>query len=232
MFVEYPLLGAQELKSSLDHWLPLVENSAIKNGDRCQSLDALVGFIQEKMKTTAQEAVDLVFICTHNSRRSQLAQIWAQRIADDLGLNFVRCHSAGTERTAFHPNAIAALVNRGFVVESRRMGMHEIHEVSGPNGGGSIPCFSKTLEDSSLPQKGFIAITTCDDADRACPVISGSLCRLALPYSDPKVSDDTPNALETYARRSDEIAIEMLYVLGQVSKARRIAKNGRQHQPE
>ena len=136
MFVEYPLLGAQELKSSLDHWLPLVENSAIKNGDRCQSLDALVGFIQEKMKTTAQEAVDLVFICTHNSRRSQLAQIWAQRIADDLGLNFVRCHSAGTERTAFHPNAIAALVNRGFVVESRRMGMHEIHEVSGPNGGG------------------------------------------------------------------------------------------------
>ncbi len=84
--------------------------------------------------------------------------------------------------------------------------------------GASVPCFSNTWEDASLHQNGFIAVRTGSGADQAYTVIMGAACRMALPYADPKVSDGTPDARATYARRSDEIALEMLYVLGQVSR--------------
>ena len=218
MIVEYPLLGSKQLKLFRDQWFPLVEQGVLLNQERRQVLDALAGTIQEMNEATPFGGVELVFICTHNSRWSQLAQVWAQCIADDLGLDFLRCHSAGTERTFFHPNAMAALSNRGFVIKSREDEGIEVHDMAWSDSDASIPCFSKTLEDPSLPQHGFIAVTTCNDADQACPVIIGAARRLALPYADPKVSDGTPDALATYARRSDEIALEMLYVLGQVSR--------------
>ena len=215
-FVVYPLLGAKGLQQSHDRWFPEVQRRLIHFPERQIALDALVGAIVD-LKKVVVETVHVVFICTHNSRRSQLAQVWAQCIADDLGFDFVRCHSAGTEQTSFHPNAIQALEDRGFVVKKLDDIAIESHAVFFGKTEQPLHCFSKTLEADSLPKQDFIAVTTCDEADRVCPVIPGAFRRIALPYSDPKVSDGTPAARNTYAERSSEIALEMLYVLGRIA---------------
>ena len=215
-FVVYPLLGAKGLQQSHDRWFPEVQRRLIHFPERQIALDALVGAIVD-LKKVVVETVHVVFICTHNSRRSQLAQVWAQCIADDLGFDFVRCHSAGTEQTSFHPNAIQALEDRGFVVKQVDGKAIESHAVHGAKPEHPLHCFSKTLEAESLPKQDFIAVTTCDEADRGCPVIPGAFRRIALPYSDPKISDETLAARNTYAERSSEIALEMLYVLGRIA---------------
>lgn len=218
-FVVYPLIGAKKIKQSHDRWFPEVQRRLMDDPERQIALDALVGAILD-LKKVVVETVHVVFICTHNSRRSQLAQVWAQCIADDLGLSFVRCHSAGTEQTSFHPNAIQALEDRGFVVKQLEDNTIESHVVYGAKTKQPLHCFSKTLEAESLPKQDFIAVTTCDEADRGCPIIPGSFRRIALPYSDPKISDGTPDARAKYAERSSEIALEMLYVLGRIAGSR------------
>ena len=215
-FVVYPLLGAKGLKQSREDWFPEIQRRFSDVPERQIALDALVGAIVD-LKKVVDETVHVVFICTHNSRRSQLAQVWAQCIADDLGIDFVRCHSAGTEQTSFHPNAIQALEDRGFVVKQLDGKSVESHAVYGANPAHPLHCFSKTLEAEALPKQDFIAVTTCDEADRGCPFIPGAFRRIALPYSDPKISDGTPAARTTYTERSSEIALEMLYVLGQIA---------------
>ncbi|MDE0980305.1 MAG: hypothetical protein OSA78_09945, partial [Flavobacteriales bacterium] len=129
-FVVYPLLGAKGLKQSHVRWFPEVQRLLSDVPERQIALDALVGAIVD-LKDVVIDPVHIVFICTHNSRRSQLAQVWAQCIADDLDLNFVRCHSAGTEQTSFHPNAIQALEDRGFVVKQLDGKAIESHAIYG-----------------------------------------------------------------------------------------------------
>ena len=66
--------------------------------ERKTVLEPLVRFIQQKVNT--RQAVNLNFICTHNSRRSHLAQVWAQAAAAYYGIRNVCCYSGGTEETA------------------------------------------------------------------------------------------------------------------------------------
>tara|TARA_Y100000385_G_C12818907_1_gene519498 strand:- start:311 stop:757 length:447 start_codon:yes stop_codon:yes gene_type:complete len=142
-----------------------------------------------------------------------MAQVWAQCIADDLNLDFLICHSAGTEKSIFHTNAIEALVNRGFVFEKESTPSSQGYGVSWKRGGSSMLCFSKTLADASLPKEDFIAVTTCDDADRECPLIPGATHRISLPFVDPKGSDFSANTHQIYSEKSDEIANQIFYVL-------------------
>jgi hypothetical protein len=213
--VEYPLFDSRQLNESKAACFDSVQSQLRNTPERRGVLDAFSLAIREVRSSSKYSSVHVVFICTHNSRRSQLAQVWAQCIADDLNLGFLICHSAGTERSTFHPHAIEALVNRGFVFEKERNAAIEGHRVFWKRSGLPMLCFSKTLEDLSLPKEGFIAVTTCDDADRECPFIQGATHRISLPFVDPKVGDDGANAAKLYAERSDEIANQLLYVLGQ-----------------
>lgn len=60
---------------------------------------------------------ELTFICTHNSRRSHMGQIWAQAAAWHFGLNDVRTFSGVTEATAFNPRAVRALRELGVAID-------------------------------------------------------------------------------------------------------------------
>lgn len=159
------------------------------------------------------ERADLVFICTHNSRRSHISQIWARALAWKFGLGRVRSFSGGTEATAFHPNAIRALRELGFSIELKEGGDNPRYTVSFAGSAPTIEAFSKTFNDSFNPSAGFAAIMTCNEADEACPVVPGAAARFSLPSIDPKHADGTEQETAEYRERSLRIGAEMLFLM-------------------
>lgn len=162
-----------------------------------------------------QGKAELIFICTHNSRRSHFAQIWAQIAAWEAGLRDVRTYSGGTEATAFNPNAIAALERSGIKI-SRGTGENPKIGLKAGEGFESIVAFSKVYDDSANPSSGFLAAMTCSEADEGCPVVHGAESRVSLHYQDPKISDGTPEESSTYDERCLQIATEMFYIMSQI----------------
>ena len=80
--------------------------------DRKILLDSIAQFIKSERKESHK--VRLNFICTHNSRRSQLAQVWAHYAISYYKLKKIRSCSGGTEVTAFHKNTVQTLQYVGF----------------------------------------------------------------------------------------------------------------------
>jgi len=199
----YPELAAT-IKS-----LPISEISS----DRKVLLQELVDYI--KIKKVSNKPVKLSFICTHNSRRSQLAQIWAQTAANYNNIN-IACYSGGVEITAFNENAVKAVIRAGFEVSSEGY-ENPIYLVSYSTNSEPITIFSKLFDDMTSPNKGFAAIMTCSDADENCPLIPGADIRIPLIYEDPKEFDNTPLAAEKYDERSRQIAAEMFYVFSKIN---------------
>ncbi|HEY6564474.1 MAG TPA: protein-tyrosine-phosphatase [Pirellulaceae bacterium] len=159
----------------------------------------------------------IVFICTHNSRRSQMAQLWAALAARYYERPDVLTYSGGTETTAFHPHAVEALVRAGWKIMPRSRDDNAIQVATWGPRSEPIECFSKTYDDEPNPRRGFLAVMTCSDADRTCPRIPGASMRFALPYIDPKISDGTPRQTPTYDARCAQIAREMLYAFREQS---------------
>lgn len=180
--------------------------------DRKRVLDDLAEKITAGHKN---DLVRLVFICTHNSRRSHFAQIWASVLAVRFGLEFIEAWSGGTEATAFHPNALAALERAGFVVDSEP-GPNPVHRLSYGEAQPPLLCFSKVYDHPDNPTTGFAAIMTCSDAEENCPFIPGADWRFSLTYSDPKIADGTPEEAATYDARLREIGGELWYVMDRV----------------
>ena len=175
---------------------------------RKQDIEAIRRYAQQVLDRG--ELLQLNFICTHNSRRSQFAQVWGQTAAYYFGIRAI-CYSGGVEVTAFNERAIASLQRMGF--EISRQGTENPHyAVSFSTAAPSIPCFSKVYDDSVNPQAGFAAVMTCSHAEEHCPFIAGAACRLPLRYEDPKLFDDTPLELEKYDARSVEIATDLFYL--------------------
>ena len=183
--------------------------------ERQETLGTLVDAIADKR--SSEGGAKLLFVCTHNSRRSQLAQAWATVAAHSRGLDDIEAFSGGTEVTAFHPNAIGALERAGLSVV-RGDGSNPRVRVALASTDMNLECWSKRLDDDDNPSDDFIAVMTCDDADRACPSVSGASHRVALSYVDPKVSDGTDLVAATYDERSRQIAMEMAFVMSRVAE--------------
>ena len=66
--------------------------------ERKETLQPFIEFIQKKQQT--KQEIRLNFICTHNSRRSHLSQVWAQTMAYHCNIQNVFCYSGGTEPIA------------------------------------------------------------------------------------------------------------------------------------
>jgi len=166
-------------------------------------------------KKAKGEPAHLVFVCTHNSRRSQMGQAWAQAAALQLGLTHVHTWSGGTEATAFNPRAVRALRAHGFVVDdtgnTRGEGNVEYRLGYGPR--TVHTAFSKVYSDPFNPETGFAAIMVCSSADAACPYVEGAELRVAVPYLDPKASDGSPDEAATYLARSEEIGREWTWLM-------------------
>lgn len=160
-------------------------------------------------------ASDLIFICTHNSRRSHLSQVWAQTAADWYSVRNITTYSGGTEATAFNPRAVAALKRAGFDIH-RPEGSNPKYIVRNGINRKELICFSKKYSDESNPQSGFVAVMTCSDADQRCPVVSGASARFSLPYVDPKEADDTDQEQARYDERCAQIATEMFFVMSRI----------------
>ena len=176
--------------------------------NRKKVLQPLIDFIQQQKNSG--EAIKLNFICTHNSRRSQLAQVWAQAISAHFGIK-TECFSGGTEETAFFKNAVETLRETGFIIKSGS-GENPHFQVFYSEEAEPLVCYSKVYDAPENPTENFAAVMTCSHADENCPFIPGSKARIPLDYKDPKQFDDTPLAMEKYEERSDQIASEMIYV--------------------
>lgn len=178
--------------------------------ERKESLDLLAAFLKERKAAGA--TADLTFICTHNSRRSHLSQLWAATAAWHFAQDHVRTFSGGTEATAFNPRAVAAVERAGFQVV-RNDGKNPVYEVSFSPDRIAERCWSKKYDDPANPQKDFCAVMTCSEADKNCPIVLGALDRISLPYNDPKEADNTPEEAARYDERCLQIAAEEWYVM-------------------
>ncbi len=177
---------------------------------RQNKLRRIAEFIQ------TEEVARLTFICTHNSRRSHLCQVWSAVLAHYFGIEKVQTFSGGTEATAFNPRAVAALERAGFSIQNLG-GDNPHYQISYANDAEHLICFSKTFDDLHNPQEDFAAIMTCSDADQNCPFVPGASFRVSIPYIDPKRADDTPQETQTYDERCHQIAVEMYYLMSKVS---------------
>jgi arsenate reductase len=168
-----------------------------------------------RLKQQQGEIISLNFICTHNSRRSHIAQIWAQTSAHVYRIKNVHAFSGGTEATAFNPNAVIAIRNVGFDVTVLKDGKNPVYAVSYDSDITPIKVFSKTYYDQSNPKKDFAAVMTCSEADENCPIVNGAEKRIKLTYADPKAFDNTPLQSQKYTERVNEIGRELLYAFSQ-----------------
>ena len=184
------------------------------NSERKVLLEEMAQYLREKLRT-GQE-IRLNFICTHNSRRSQFSQIWAQTAAAYYGIEAF-CYSGGVEVTAFNPRAVAAIQRDGFKVVQKE-GENPIYFVLFSDDSEPIVTFSKVYDDPINATKDFAAVMTCDHADENCPFIPGAEKRFPLRFEDPKAFDDSPLEEKMYSERSHQIAAELFYLFEKVAK--------------
>ena len=181
---------------------------------RRQTLQPLVKYIQDK--TTKKEVIRFNFICTHNSRRSHLSQVWAQAMAAYFNIPNVVTYSGGTEATALFPMAAKTLETSGFRISIIAEGKNPIYSIKYDDNTHPIIGFSKTYDDAFNPTSAFCAIMTCSQADGGCPFIAGAEQRVPITYDDPKAFDHTPQQAEKYQERSLDIATELKYVFSKI----------------
>jgi len=184
--------------------------------ERKEALQVLIDYIL--FKREIDETILLNFICTHNSRRSHLAQIWAQTAAAYYHIDNVKCFSGGTEATALYPMIAETLKYQGFDFVKDNNSSNPEYKFSFASDADPIVAFSKVFDDPINPNKNFAAVMTCDHADQNCPIIHGCEKRIPITYEDPKISDGTDHQKATYLERSLQIGSEMMYVFNQVSR--------------
>lgn len=184
--------------------------------ERKTILQPLIDFVQEK--AGKQQQIRLNFICTHNSRRSHLSQVWAQTAAACFNIKNVFCYSGGTQTTALFPMVAKTLAQSGFLVKTLSEGSNPVYAIKYAENEPPIIGFSKTYDDDFNPQAEFAAILTCTQADEGCPFIAGAEKRIPIPFEDPKAFDNTAQQTEKYGERSLQIATELFYVFSKIKK--------------
>ncbi|MFD0798279.1 low molecular weight phosphatase family protein [Maribacter chungangensis] len=183
--------------------------------ERLSVLQLLIDFIQSKKD--AGMPINLNFICTHNSRRSHLSQIWAQTMAACFGVEKVCCYSGGTEATAVFPTVIETLEESGFGIDKLSTGANPVYSVKYGADIHPIIGFSKRFDHPFNPKTHFAAVMTCSHADENCPFIAGAEQRIPLTFDDPKEFDGTPLQKAKYRERSMQIATELFYVFSKLN---------------
>ncbi|WP_407494452.1 arsenate-mycothiol transferase ArsC [Elizabethkingia anophelis] len=184
------------------------------NEERKNVLWPLIGYIQKKIND--KQCININFICTHNSRRSHLSQIWAQAAASYFNIPGVHCYSGGTEETALFPKIIETLKIQGFNILKISDGNNPFYAIKYSANTPPVIGFSKKYDNPFNPEDSYAAVMTCSQADEGCPFIAGAEVRIPITFEDPKKSDNTPEQTQVYAERSLQIAAEMLYVFSSI----------------
>lgn len=190
----------------------LEQEQELISAQRRQELSKLTQHIRESLATFGYAKI--IVICTHNSRRSQLAQLWLKAAALHFGGQGIYTYSGGTESTAFNHRMVAALGRAGFPVRKLKAGENPKYHIK--LGAEDTSCevyYSKKYDESYNPQKNFIAVMVCSQADEGCPFVPGVFKRFSLPYQDPKDFDDTDREAPAYDEKVREIGREMVFVV-------------------
>ncbi|MFN0067873.1 MAG: low molecular weight phosphatase family protein [Limisphaerales bacterium] len=185
--------------------------------ERRAVLDAVAGDMVARLRDG--HSADLTFICTHNSRRSHLSEVWAVTAAYHHGLRRVRAFSGGTQVTACNCRTVTAMRRAGFEIADATGAAEDDNPVYLVRFAGDRPpvrAYSKLYNADANPREGFIALMTCSSADRSCPVVAGAVARHAMHYADPRLCDDLPTETQAYDERCREIARELFYLMGTV----------------
>ena len=193
----------------------LEKNFSSINPERKILLEKISEYIIKKKQEN--KSIQLVYVCTHNSRRSHFGQIWAQVAANYYNIKNVKTFSGGTEATAFNINAINAIKRVGFNVEKTTDSSNPIYYLYYDETEKPIECFSKVYNDDVNPKNEFAAIMTCSDAEENCPFIPGVELRIGTTYDDPKAFDNTPLQDAKYDGRCKQIALETFYVFSKIN---------------
>lgn len=182
--------------------------------ERKKVLQPLIDFVAHKKSENKEIRIN--FICTHNSRRSHLGQIWAQTMAAFFKVNNVVTYSGGTETTAMFPKVGETLLKQGFVIHKLSETNNPVYAINFDKNSHPIIAFSKKYNDDFNPKSEFAAIMTCSHADGNCPFIAGAEKRIPITYDDPKLFDKTDQQNAKYEERSLQIATEMKYIFANV----------------
>lgn len=206
---------SSELHPGLKKYLSGIETEFAQIPDeRKEQLKSLALLV--KKNGESDNPSNLIFICTHNSRRSHMSQLWAQTASYYYDIGNVHCYSGGTEKTAFNHRSVRALRKAGFSFEQTDSTSNPVYLVSYAKDAKPVKGFSKKYDDHFNPQDNFVAVMTCSHADETCPIVHGATSRVAIPYEDPKVADDTAKEEAKYDERCRQIATEMFYIFSQV----------------
>jgi arsenate reductase (thioredoxin) len=126
----------------------------------------------------------VLFLCTHNSSRSQMAEGLLRDLAGDR----FHVQSAGTERRAVHPLAIRAMAEQDI-------------DISG---------HSSKLLFGLVQEPWDYVITVCDSANEQCPLFPGGGQRLHWSFPDPSQASGTEDErLATFRAVRDDIAARL-----------------------
>ncbi len=209
-----PSPSASLLPSLQPYVKEVVGELDLVSAERRQVLGKIASDAVAQLK--AGKSAQLTFICTHNSRRSHMSQIWAQTAAYYYRLSNVQTFSGGTQATACNCRTIAAMRRVGFDIQDATTGDNPVYLVRYAEDQAAIPAYSKLYNADSNPKRDFIALMTCSVADKTCPVVRGAISRHAIHYADPRLCDDTPTETAAYNERCKEIAREMFYIMSEV----------------
>ena len=182
--------------------------------ERKNILRPLIDFVQQKVNNSQEISIN--FICTHNSRRSHLSQVWAQVAAAYCTIPNVHCYSGGTEETALFPKVAETLTHQGLSIFKIADTDNPVYAIKYSDNSLPIVGFSKKYDSPFNPVSAFVAIMTCSQADGGCPFIAGAEKRIPITFEDPKISDNTQEQSKVYADRSLQIATEMFYVFSMI----------------
>ncbi len=184
--------------------------------ERKKELDEIATLIIEHLKK--ENSLDIIVVCTHNSRRSQLGEVWINTLANHFEMYNIKAFSGGMEATAFNYRMVNALISSGFNIEEVESKTNPKYVLKDGINENQL-MFSKVYDDSMNPQTGFMALMVCDHADENCPIVNGMEYRIPLRYKDPKEFDDTHQESEAYGNKVKEIGREMYYLLSKVNLA-------------
>lgn len=187
---------------------------------RQEQLAKIATYIAQQ--TRGSQPVNLTFVCTHNSRRSQFSQVWSAVAAEYYKVPNVSCFSGGTEATACNIRTVRALRRSGLSVAVENDGKNPRYLVQFSDDQPAIRLYSKVYSDEPNPQENFAAVMCCSDADRNCPNVEGATLRVPLHYLDPKVADGTSSEADRYDERCLEIARDMFFIM---HEAKRLSEN-------
>ena len=183
--------------------------------ERKAELKSIAQFVVEQRN--GQKPANLLFVCTSNSRRSHMAQVWSQIASYYYSIDSVFTFSGGTEQTRVNMNAIDALTRTGIEMYSNNQGDNPLRYLKIGKNINPWVIFSKKYTDVTNPKNNFAAVMVCSEADKGCPIVDGADLRIGLPYDDPKEFDNSPLKEAKYDERCRQIAREMFYLMDLVS---------------